>query len=154
MTRTALYRHYDADGGLLYVGVSSSPARRMWEHRCRTDWAENTARSSVEWFQTRAAAFAAEAIAIADESPAYNVARQSRRDGEPHRDFIANTLGRSEMEARLGLRRGSVSMALGRGSFPANWFVVVRKMCAEAGIECPESAFAFKSDAEYSEPSQ
>lgn len=26
MTRTALYRHYDADGVLLYVGASANPS--------------------------------------------------------------------------------------------------------------------------------
>ena len=32
-----------------------------------------------------------------------------------------------------------------RGVFPANWFPVIRDLCAENGIECPLYLFNFKS---------
>jgi hypothetical protein len=40
---TSLYRYFDGDGRLLYVGASCNPTRRPWEHRCRSRWAERIA---------------------------------------------------------------------------------------------------------------
>jgi predicted GIY-YIG superfamily endonuclease/DNA-binding XRE family transcriptional regulator len=77
MTRTALYRHFDAEGRLIYVGVSANPTRRMWEHRCRTDWAAETVRSETFWYPTRPEALAAEREAIAKEMPLANATRKT-----------------------------------------------------------------------------
>lgn len=69
-----LYRLY---GGtqLLYVGVSSNTRQRFARHRQRTSWWRSTDRVVLRWFPTRAAAFAAERTAIAEEQPLHNLAR-------------------------------------------------------------------------------
>lgn len=61
---------------------------------------------------------------------------------------IAETLGRRAIANRLGVGLSAVNNALDRGGFPASWFRSVRDMCRDAGLECPEDAFNFKSPSE------
>lgn len=71
--RTALYRHFDSDGRLLYVGISNDTLRRLCQHKERSHWFEQIARVDIEFFDSRHAALAAESAAIANESPAFNI---------------------------------------------------------------------------------
>lgn len=72
MTRTALYRHFDASGALLYVGISDSPASRLRQHLAASPWAGDIASVTLAWFDDRQAALCAETIAIMTEKPLYN----------------------------------------------------------------------------------
>lgn len=58
---------------------------------------------------------------------------------------IADTLTQRAIAQRLGLGVTAVNNAVKRGVFPASWFPVVREMCREADIDCPETAFNFKT---------
>jgi len=80
--RTALYRHFDAAGVLLYVGISNDALRRLCQHKDRSHWHAQIARVDVEWLPDRAAASAAESAAIAREKPAWNV---RGREGSPRK---------------------------------------------------------------------
>lgn len=71
--RTALYRHFDTDGRLLYVGISNDTLRRLCQHKERSHWFEQIARVDIEFFDSRDDALAAESAAIANESPAFNI---------------------------------------------------------------------------------
>lgn len=75
MTRTALYRHFDAAGALLYVGISLSAVQRLAQHKQTAAWFDGIARVEVQWLASREEALTAEAIAIAKEGPLWNVAR-------------------------------------------------------------------------------
>jgi hypothetical protein len=89
MTRTALYRFYDTGGTLLYVGVSVRPWTRWKEHRGEKDWAEEVATSTMEWFDSRPEALAAEKDAIIAEEPIHNVVHnRGRRADAPLIDVI------------------------------------------------------------------
>lgn len=70
---TSVYRCFDADGALLYVGCSEDPDRRFYAHR-RTVWFCRVVRIDIEDYENRYAALEAEALAIRDESPIYNKA--------------------------------------------------------------------------------
>lgn len=72
--KTQLYRHYDVDGNLLYVGISLSSVHRLSQHRQQSHWFEQIRRVDVQHFASRTEALEAEAIAISEESPRYNVA--------------------------------------------------------------------------------
>lgn len=74
--RTALYRLYDADGRLLYVGISKRPVVRWAEHAVDKGdlWWSEVERKTVEWFDTREEAESAEVRAIREEKPEYNKA--------------------------------------------------------------------------------
>ena len=52
----ALYRHFTADGTLLYVGISLSALNRLGQHRQNAEWFDKIARVEIEHFPTRAAA--------------------------------------------------------------------------------------------------
>lgn len=70
--RAALYRLYDANDRLLYVGMTSDPKKRWAAHAVRKPWWPEVATRDVEWFADRKAAQEAEAAAIRGESPLYN----------------------------------------------------------------------------------
>lgn len=79
MTRTALYRLRDLQGNLLYIGIAANPDARWRVHRREKTWAHLVADRSIEWFPNRAAAEAAEAVAIRSEKPRHNVSHSTTR---------------------------------------------------------------------------
>lgn len=76
--RCALYRHFDAKGVLLYVGISDNPAARSDQHKAHSPWFTFSNETTVEWFETRKQADTAERKAIADERPVFNTAHNAR----------------------------------------------------------------------------
>lgn len=70
---TALYRHFDCNGKLLYVGVSIDPIVRLKEHKRTSDWFREISSITIEWFPSRRLARMAEEDAILRESPAFNL---------------------------------------------------------------------------------
>lgn len=70
--KTSLYRHYDAAGRLLYVGISFSAITRTAQHAAYSPWWDDVARMDVERFSSRAEAEAAEIVAIREERPLFN----------------------------------------------------------------------------------
>lgn len=72
---TALYRHFDARGELLYVGVTVDPVRRWAEHLETSIWARFAAKSYVTWHPTQETARQAERDAILWEDPVFNTCR-------------------------------------------------------------------------------
>lgn len=72
---TALYRCFDADDVLLYVGISNNPDFRakahLYESR-RDDWPKRAVRRTDEWHASRPLALKAEEAAIKTEKPLYN----------------------------------------------------------------------------------
>ena len=69
---TQLYRHFDCNGTLLYVGISSSTIARLSQHQRTAHWFDQVANVSVQKFPTRKAALEAEKLAIQTEKPLYN----------------------------------------------------------------------------------
>lgn len=76
MGRTWLYRAYDLDGRLLYVGITKNLEGRLTRHRYKSEWWQHVAAISHQEFATRSEAFRAESVVIRDEDPIYNKARQ------------------------------------------------------------------------------
>lgn len=72
VSETAVYRLYDADGALLYVGVARSPRERLSDHAYRKPWWPQVARKTIEWHPDRETALEAEARAIHTEHPVHN----------------------------------------------------------------------------------
>lgn len=87
---TALYRHYDAEGTLLYLGITGSPSLRAEQHRDRSPWWRFVADTTVEWFVSRDAATEAERDAIHDELPVFNgTHNKANRDAQAAYLFAA-----------------------------------------------------------------
>jgi predicted GIY-YIG superfamily endonuclease len=73
----ALYRFYDADGVLLYVGITADPGVRFKKHRHDKEWWTQVATIRIQKLPTRAAVLAAEKKAISDERPLWNIAHNN-----------------------------------------------------------------------------
>lgn len=80
MKPTALYRHYDKDDNLLYIGISLSSIGRYQTHRNQSHWAKYSVKMTTEWFDTRKLAEDAEKKAITQERPLHNIIYNSGRD--------------------------------------------------------------------------
>jgi len=73
-----LYRHFDKDKNLLYVGISLSVVSRLKQHYQKSGWAENISIVTVEKFPSREEALRAEAKAIQSENPRFNIQGRKR----------------------------------------------------------------------------
>lgn len=71
---TYLYRHYDNNWKLLYVGISLNALGRLHRHSRFSPWFDRIASVTVERFNTREEAMEAEYKAVNDENPECNIA--------------------------------------------------------------------------------
>lgn len=79
-----LYRHFHANGDLLYVGQSLSPIRRQRDHAKSASWRHLICWIVIEPFETREDAMAAEEMAVWEEFPKFN---KSLNEREPARQM-------------------------------------------------------------------
>jgi hypothetical protein len=73
-----LYRSYDKEGVLLYVGVTNAYWRRRGQHSASSPWRDLATKWTREEYPTRAAALEAERHAIQNENPIYNTTGKIR----------------------------------------------------------------------------
>jgi excinuclease UvrABC nuclease subunit len=97
---TALYRYFDRQGELLYIGISKTPIIRLSTHQCQKNWEFDIASITIAYFETRPRAVNAERLAIRAENPRYNI----QGKGQP---YIAgrNRKPRTEEEKREAERQ-------------------------------------------------
>jgi predicted GIY-YIG superfamily endonuclease len=69
-----LYRFFDRNNKLLYVGITNDASRRFGEHGAEKPWWNRVEEIKLERFPTRQALTAAETHAIETERPKYNIA--------------------------------------------------------------------------------
>lgn len=129
---TALYRHRNAEGTLLYVGISLSPIYRLSQHRDASPWFKEIATVTVEWFDSRELALAAEREAIRSESPIYNIVhRVTAREAylaEMAEESCAELTRKvtrfqpsysiSTAASTIGITEGALRLALAAGDIP------------------------------------
>ena len=70
---TLLYRHFDCDGKLLYIGIAKDVSKRTVQHKTSTWWAEKIVKTTIAAFPTKALALKEEKIAIEKEKPLHNI---------------------------------------------------------------------------------
>lgn len=68
----AVYRHFDQEGRLLYVGMTKDIAKRRSQHSHSSLWFGVSVRETVEWYSDHASASTAETLAISTEAPIHN----------------------------------------------------------------------------------
>ena len=71
--RTNLYRHFDKNGALLYVGISVNAVARIKGNQAVKPWFYDIVDVKIETFDTRILALEAEAVAIRMEAPLHNI---------------------------------------------------------------------------------
>lgn len=69
---TTVYRFWEKDGTLLYIGITFSTHRRFSQHKSLKPWWDEVDHITLEHFLTRAEAQLAEEIAVRKEQPRYN----------------------------------------------------------------------------------
>ncbi len=116
--KTAVYRLFDADGALLYVGASHDPKERLGRHKDRA-WGHEIARVKVAWFPNRRTALHREAVAISKESPRHNRDRPSQQTYAPERPRVERDFAQDNQKFLEQLRDFDFSNAPGRRTNPA-----------------------------------
>lgn len=89
---TTLYRLYNDNDRLLYVGIARNWARRAVQHSEQKSWWPEVARTALETHPTRDAALDAEREAIKTEHPIHNVKHNGKTDTS-RRTTIKPTMG-------------------------------------------------------------
>jgi hypothetical protein len=79
-----LYRHFDKDGKLLYVGISLNTLKRIRDHKSQSTWFDSVVRIEIERYPSREEALIAEERAIVEEKPLLNL-RYAKRWGAASR---------------------------------------------------------------------
>ena len=79
MKEYSLYRHFDREGKLLYVGISMAIFRRFVQHHKNSLWSENIVSMTIEKFSSKADVLIAEKNAIEKESPLHNIIYNKQR---------------------------------------------------------------------------
>ena len=134
----ALYRHYQADGALLYVGVTNSPERRAAQHQKSSVWFAAVKHTTIEWFNERSVALIAEKAAIAAERPVHNLHSAGKTNGAAA--FI-DAAGKDDLAESLGVTFAAVRNAHWRDRLPSSWAMIVAQACLDRGLYCPTHAF-------------
>lgn len=81
---TDLYRYFDENGELLYVGVSLNSVARAAQHKHQSHWYDNFCSMTRQTFPTRQEALAAETLAIQAENPKHNIRKVSAASDDDH----------------------------------------------------------------------
>ena len=93
---TNLYRHYDANNNLLYVGISLNAVYRLSQHKNGSAWYSEISKVEIEKFETREDAIKAERKAIKEESPKHNIRHKGYKVEKEHvkksRKLLLNNL--------------------------------------------------------------
>lgn len=121
--RTCVYRLYDQDKVLLYVGMSRDPQVRWRDHE-KKPWWPDVADRQVVWHATRGLAHADERAAIKREEPLHNLQRYDGAPAAPravpdssdsgvaiHLDYLLRSRGLSQVELaeRVGIHTNNLS---------------------------------------------
>jgi hypothetical protein len=78
--RVAVYHLWASNDVLLYVGVSKAPGHRIATHRRLKPWGSLIHHWDIEWCRTRFSALTAEAKAIDEERPLFNIEMNEGRE--------------------------------------------------------------------------
>jgi hypothetical protein len=68
-----LYRHFDKEGTLLYIGISYNALCRLTQHKRTAHWFKDITNITIEPFETRKEVEEAELQAIRLEKPKHNI---------------------------------------------------------------------------------
>ena len=108
MTHHQLYRHFDKNGVLLYVGISLSAIGRLSQHKQRSDWFSKIEYVKIKNFRTRKELHAAERIAISFEKPLYNISLNKQFLSLPTKQHLQTRLINNLEQIQRNSREGIV----------------------------------------------
>lgn len=103
---TSLYRHFDRDGRLLYVGISKNAVARLNGHKGKASWYADIRNVTIANYPSRDAALRAEARAIRTESPAHNVQRPAPKPIPDRLSEVIGPVAGKKIEHKRGMIHG------------------------------------------------
>jgi excisionase family DNA binding protein len=108
MSTHALYRFFDGDDALLYVGRTVAPSRRWLEHARAATWWDDVAKVTRENFPSADDLDDAERDAIHDERPLHNIRlnypRPAAKSPTPEPELPVRRLyGKATVASHLGI---------------------------------------------------
>jgi hypothetical protein len=106
--RTAVYRFFDSNGDLLYLGITHDLEERWATHERIQPWWLDVARRECTWYDTRTEAERIEATATAVEKPRYDRSGQRTAGGEVDQRLAA------EVERAMH----AISVDIDNGTYP------------------------------------
>lgn len=89
---TSVYRFFDKDGTLLYVGITSSGMERFYTHSRLAPWWLMATTVQLEHHASREAALERESYLIKVEKPVWNQAGRLREDGSVPQPVVGRML--------------------------------------------------------------
>lgn len=134
--KTALYRFFDADGRLLYVGVTSNPKVRWHAHELYQHWWQEVHTKEIEWLPTRAEALAAERQAIRTEKPLHD-----KSDRQAARARVPEPERRAQSEEYTAKAVQALEADIRAGVFPSGTVLPTRSLLA-ARYSLPTTAIS------------
>lgn len=121
MSTTELYRHFDENGVLLYLGISISTMTRLRGHKSSSHWFNKIERIQIERFPTREEAERAEFQAIVNEKPLHNIRSISKGVDSMGFNETARALGIDPKTLRKWVKEGVCPVAPIAGIEPPVW---------------------------------
>ncbi len=112
--RAAVYRLYDTDGVLLYIGSAYDPEERCKAHRTKPRW-PHVARRTEEWFKRRGIAHREELKVVAVEGTRYN-AMGAPGYGTPNTDAVRRRKELAPLQQKLIEESWDVGEAAHKGA--------------------------------------
>ena len=97
--QTTLYRHFNVDGVLLYVGVSLSAIHRLSQHADHSKWYNEISKVEMEHFCDRPSAMVAERKAVISEGPLHNIHHKKKPNKTRYQEYAEQS--RDDMTGRV-----------------------------------------------------
>jgi hypothetical protein len=140
----AIYRYWDHDDDLLYIGRTNDPMRRADEHWRRKDWITSAVRIDLEWVPAHRV-HELEQFAIQSEHPRYNIQHNTCRIKVELTAEVSVPSG-DGLVALVATSALAIIMAKWAFDAVANWSVKRRATRAGVPIDLPPVRNPFKTD--------
>lgn len=135
-TPTSLYKYYDRDGILIYVGITSRGMQRNSEHNTSKSWWQYVNHQTVEHHRTRASALHRESEIIRKFAPPFN--KQQNPDFKAAQDAYL-------IRQSLGGMDGAQVLTEGRNRIPG---LIANRVANRVTILVPDTRVVFDADSQ------
>jgi hypothetical protein len=136
----ALYRYFDRNGRLLYIGISGGLSNRVSGHIAKSRWMQLAASSTIERYGTLTEVKAAEVAAIKAEHPLFNRQHNDTSEARNRLHAYLVEVGRQDLipasPRRTGGRRRAAAEGANRDCMCGRW-ILGSDTGAKLKIFCP-----------------
>jgi predicted GIY-YIG superfamily endonuclease len=135
--KTALYRQFNKENKLLYVGISLDYSKRIKQHYKGSAWFLDVTNIELQWFDTREEALKAEREAIRVEQPECNKHHindgdervpKFRHDAREFQGMNAQVMRHLENNGKMFLTKGEVASLVGINNFHLKGWLESKKL--------------------------